>query len=67
MVETDGVVSGIVRDAEVKDPDTVVKALEDGVLLGLEDACRVDVPGGGIIIIDEFVQMHGENETHGPV
>ena len=47
MVKADGVISRVVRNAEVKDPDTVVEALEDGALLGLEDARRGDVSGGG--------------------
>lgn len=66
VVEADGVVSGVVRDAEVKDPDTVVEALEDGPFLSLEDACRGYVPGGGRVI-DELVRMNRENETHEPV
>ena len=37
MMEADGVVAGVVRDAEIKDADTVVETLEDGLFLAAEE------------------------------
>jgi hypothetical protein len=37
VVEADGVVTGVVRDAEIKDANSVIQALEDGLFLAAEE------------------------------
>jgi hypothetical protein len=37
VIEADSVVTGVVRDAEIKDANSVIQALEDGLFLATEE------------------------------